>query len=69
MNFDNVTDAVWTATAIMAYNEYLRGIRSKSLSVANFYFKQPDILKEAKNICNNDVQNARTSQWYNACSP
>ncbi|WP_054943778.1 hypothetical protein [Paenibacillus ihuae] len=66
MKFENVTDAVWTATAILAYNEYFRGLHNGLFDTTKFYFKQPDIIKKAQELCKKDVQFARTSQWYSA---
>lgn len=69
MKFERVTDAVWTAVAIMTYNQYYRIMGNCLLHSTDFYFNQTDIIKEAQFICNKDVQNARVSQWYTADHP
>jgi hypothetical protein len=58
-----VPDSVWLATAIMAYETFYNSTNQTSDMM---YFKQGDIQKKAQELCKQNVDNARISQWCNA---
>ncbi len=64
---DNVYSSVWFGTALLSYEKYLSLTETKYyvVNLKDFYFSQVDILKVAKQISTNEVQNARISQWCN----
>jgi hypothetical protein len=55
---NSVKVAVWTAAAVIAFNEYNK-------VDGNVYVRQVDIQQLASNYCTNSVANARVSQWFN----
>lgn len=65
IKFDSVAHAVWIAAAIMSYNAYKQSIKDGELVYGGFYFKQSEIVNNARNLCNTEVANARVSQWFN----
>lgn len=59
--FENVTDAIWVAGLLKTYNKYI--IKKKCEEI---YFKQSEILKEARKICDKTVEPARLSYHLDA---
>lgn len=55
---NSVKVAVWTAAAVIAFNEYNK-------VDGNVYVRQVDIQQLASDYCTNSVANARVSQWFN----
>ncbi|MCA1052786.1 AAA family ATPase [Priestia aryabhattai] len=63
MNTYRVSDAVWLATAIMAFETFYN---SEKREQGGMFFKQQEIQKKAQKLCGQNVDNARISQWCNA---
>lgn len=63
MGIYRVPDSVWLATAIMAYETFYNSTNPTSEMM---YFKQGDIQRKAQDLCKQNVDNARISQWCNA---
>lgn len=59
--FESVTDAIWVAGLLETYNKYI--IKKKCEEI---YFKQSEILKEARKICDKTVEPARVSYHVDA---
>lgn len=58
-----VNDAVWIATALLAYEKY---ITLPNAGHEDFYFKQATIVHKAQEIANGNVDAARVCWWVNA---
>ena len=58
-----VNDAVWIATALLAYKKY---ISLPNAGHNDMYFKQADIVHMAQEIAEKNVDAARVSWWVNA---
>ncbi|MDP5276204.1 AAA family ATPase [Chengkuizengella axinellae] len=58
-----VNESVWLATAIMAYETYYN---TTNPNREMMYFKQKDIQNKALELCKQNVNSARISQWFNA---
>lgn len=58
-----VNDAVWIATALLAYEAY---ITIPNACRKNMYFKQAAIVHKAQEIADGNVDAARVSWWVNA---
>ncbi|WP_051205641.1 AAA family ATPase [Butyrivibrio sp. FC2001] len=56
----SVNDAIWIATAVIAYEKYhVEGTRS----IAGYAFSQADIIRRASEYTDDNVDAARASQW------
>lgn len=55
-----VIQAVWIATALMAYEKYVNNPNVKKQDV---YFRNSDIVKRAQSLTEDKVDNARVSWW------
>ncbi|WP_241994007.1 AAA family ATPase [Mesobacillus foraminis] len=60
---EDAPTAVWLATAILAYETFNRSDRPTKEMM---YFKQSEIQKKAQELCKQNVDSARVSQWCNA---
>lgn len=58
----SVNEAVWLATAIMAYEKYMSCM---NVTREDMYFKQFDIVKKAQTLTDKTVDTARVSWWLN----
>lgn len=67
MKVDNVQVAVWTAAALMSYRRFTA--RNSKLALAEYSFRQTDIVNQAQELCEKIVHNPRVHQWYNADHP
>lgn len=59
----DVASSVWLATVLLTYETFKRTENPKKEML---YFKQSDIQKKAQQLCTQNVDNARISQWCNA---
>lgn len=63
LRIHNVPESVWLATAILAYETFHNSTNPTSDMM---YFKQGVIQRKAQELCKQNVDNARISQWCNA---